>query len=67
MTSNTSQTLLERLRDGLDPLAWEEFADRYWRLIFAMAKVRGCSDHTAEEIVQEVMLAVFNEGQVFET
>ena len=64
-TSDTSPTLLERLRDGQDALAWDEFYERYWRLIFWLAQHRGCSDHTAEEIVQEVMLAVFNRGQVF--
>ena len=65
MTSDTSPTLLERLRAASDALAWEEFADRYWRFIFWLAKRRGCSDHTAEEIVQEVMLAVFNKGRAF--
>jgi len=65
MDSKTRATLLERLCDGADPLAWDEFFDRYWRLIFAFARRRGCSDHTAEEIVQEVMLAVFQERDVF--
>jgi RNA polymerase sigma-70 factor (ECF subfamily) len=59
MHSQTPATLLERLREASDPLAWEEFYERYWRLIYATARRRGCSDHTAEEIVQEAMLAVF--------
>jgi RNA polymerase sigma factor (sigma-70 family) len=59
MHSQTHATLLERLREASDPLAWEEFYERYWRLIYATARRRGCSDHTAEEIVQEAMLAVF--------
>jgi RNA polymerase sigma factor (sigma-70 family) len=46
-------------------LAWDEFYDRYWRLIYAFAKQRGCSDHTAEEIVQEVVLAVFRGREIF--
>ena len=57
--------MLERLRDPADPLAWDEFFLRYWRLIFSFARRRGCSDHTAEEIVQEVMLAVFQQREVF--
>jgi len=65
MNSKTRVTLLERLRDGADALAWGEFFDRYWRLIFASAKRRGCSEHTAEEIVQDVMLAVFEKKHVF--
>jgi len=65
MQSETKVTLLHRLRDGTDSLAWQEFSHRYWRLIFAIAKRRGCSDHTAEEIVQDVMLEVFQERNVF--
>jgi RNA polymerase sigma factor (sigma-70 family) len=65
MASQTRATLLERLRDAADPLAWDEFFRRYWRLIYALARRRGCSDHTAEEIVQDVMLAVFEQREVF--
>ena len=65
MDSRTRITLLERIRDGADPLAWQAFSDRYWRLIFTFAKKRGCSDHTAEEIVQDAMLEVFRERDVF--
>lgn len=65
MTSATQATLLERLREAADPLAWDEFFERYWRLIFSHARRRGCSEHTAEEIVQETMLAVFRQRQVF--
>lgn len=63
--SQTKPTLLERLRDGADGLAWAEFSERYWRLIFGFAKGHGCSDHTAEDVVQEVMLAVFKQREVF--
>ncbi len=65
MESRTRVTLLERIRDGADPLAWQAFSDRYWRLIFAFAKKRGCSDHTAEEIVQDAMLEVFRGRDIF--
>jgi len=65
MKTETQPTLLERLRDGTDPMAWEVFFDRYWRLVFASAKRRGCADDTAEEIVQDVMLAVYEKRQVF--
>ena len=61
MSGKTRATLLERLHEGSDPLAWEEFYQRYWPLVYASAKRRGCSDHTAEEIVQEVMLTVFEQ------
>ena len=65
MISQTQVTLLERLREATDPLAWDEFYQRYWRLIHAAARRRGCSDHTAEEVVQEAMLAVFNHRDAF--
>ena len=65
MNSKTRLTLLKRLRDGSDALAWDEFFDRYWRLVFASARRRGCSEHAAEEIVQDVMLAVFEKKDVF--
>lgn len=65
MTSRTRATLLEHLRDGNDPLAWEEFFSRYGRLIFTAASRRGCSDHTAEEIVQEVLATVFRHKDLF--
>jgi RNA polymerase sigma factor (sigma-70 family) len=66
MTSQTQPKLLERLRDAADPLAWDEFFERYWRLIHGYARRRGCSEHTSEEIVQEVMLAVFERRDVFQ-
>jgi RNA polymerase sigma-70 factor (ECF subfamily) len=65
MNTPTQVTLLERLREASDPLAWDEFYQRYWRLIFTTARRRGCSDHTAEEIVQEAMLAVFRGRDAF--
>ena len=63
--SRTRPTLLERLRDGSDLVAWEEFFGRYWSLIFAFARQRGCSQHTAEEVVQDVMLKVFEQKDLF--
>ena len=65
MKSNTSVTLLHRLRDGTDPLAWDEFFARYWPLVYALARHRGCSEHTSEEIVQDVVLKVFERRDVF--
>jgi RNA polymerase sigma-70 factor (ECF subfamily) len=66
MTSKTRPTLLEQLRGGSDALAWDEFFQRYWPMIYAYARRRGCSEHTAEEIVQEVMLKVFSKRDLFQ-
>jgi RNA polymerase sigma factor (sigma-70 family) len=65
MVSNTRATLLERLRDGEDALAWDEFFACYWPTIYGFARHRGCSEHTAEEIVQDVMLKVFQQRDVY--
>jgi RNA polymerase sigma-70 factor (ECF subfamily) len=66
MASSTRATLLERLRDGADALAWDEFFSRYWPTIYGFARHRGCSEHTAEEIVQDVMLVVFQHRDVYQ-
>ena len=63
--ANTRASLLERLHEGADPVAWDDFFRRYWPYIFSIARQRGCSEHTAEEVVQEVMLAVFEKKAVF--
>jgi len=65
MESNTRPTLLESLRDGTDPQAWEEFFGRYWPLIYGYARHAGCSDHTAEDVVQDVLATVFQQRGVF--
>lgn len=65
MSTATRPTLLGRLRDGSDSMAWEEFFVRYWPTIYGYARHRGVSEHTAEEVVQDVMLAVFNHRDVF--
>jgi RNA polymerase sigma factor (sigma-70 family) len=66
MVSNTRATLLEQLRDGANALAWDEFFACYWPTIYGFARHRGCSEHTAEEIVQEVMLKVFQQRDVYQ-
>lgn len=65
MSSATHPTLLERIRDGEESLAWGEFFRRYWPVIYGYARRRGCSQHTGEEIVQEVMLKVFQHRDLF--
>jgi RNA polymerase sigma-70 factor (ECF subfamily) len=65
MTSITHPTLLDRLRDGEEPLVWSDFFHRYWPVIYGYARRRGCSEHTGEEIVQEVLLKVLQNRDVF--
>ena len=61
----TRASLLGRLHDGADPMAWNDFFERYWPLVFSIARHRGCSRNTAEDVVQDVMLAVFERKAVF--
>jgi RNA polymerase sigma factor (sigma-70 family) len=63
--ANTRTSLLNRLRDGADPVVWDDFFRRYWPFVFSVARQQGCKEHTAEEIVQEVMLAIFEKKAVF--
>jgi RNA polymerase sigma-70 factor (ECF subfamily) len=65
MTHKTRPSLLERLRDAADVMAWNDFFACYWPVVFSYARHRGCSEHTAEEIVQEVLLKVFEKREVF--
>ncbi|MBN1589227.1 MAG: sigma-70 family RNA polymerase sigma factor, partial [Pirellulales bacterium] len=65
MSTGTRPTLLRRLRDASDPMAWEEFFACYWSTIFGYARLRGCSEHTAEEVVQDVMLTIFEKRDMF--
>ncbi len=65
MDSKTRPTLLERLRDGTDHLAWDEFFTIYWPLVYFYAEHSGCSHQTSEDIVQDVMMTVFQQKDVF--
>ncbi len=65
MLSDTRPTLLEQLRNAADAMAWDEFFQCYGRVIWRLAKRRNCSDHTAEEIVQNVLLKIFERREVF--
>ncbi len=65
-TDATRVTLLLRLRDRADSVSWREFHDRYGQLLYRYARARGAKHADAEDIVQEVELAVFQVMQGFE-
>lgn len=54
----TRESLLSRLRDAGDDRSWREFFDRYWQLIFGLAKRRGLSHDEAQEALQETLIAL---------
>jgi len=59
MPYTTHATLLERLSDDLDPTAWREFHDCYAELIHGFARRQGQQRSDCDDIVQDVLLAVF--------
>ena len=54
----TRQSLLLRLRNLEDQLSWQEFFDRYWKLIYSVARKSGLSDAEAQDVVQETIISV---------
>ena len=54
----TRASLLERLRDWDDQAGWREFFERYWRLVYNVARKAGLADAEAQDIVQETLLSV---------
>jgi len=54
----TRLSLLHRVRDAGDNVAWEEFVKTYEPLVYRVARRRGLQDADAREVVQEVLLSV---------
>jgi RNA polymerase sigma-70 factor (ECF subfamily) len=50
----THPSLLVRLRDGEDNLAWSEFVEVYTPLIYRLARQKGLQEADAADLVQEV-------------
>lgn len=61
----TRRSLLERLRDLDDHVAWQEFFDIYWKLLYCAAIKSGLSDTEAEEVVQEAIIGVARRMEEF--
>lgn len=54
----TRASLILRLQDAADVVAWEEFVQVYSPVVYRVAITRGFQTADAENIVQEVLLAV---------
>src|SRR2546430_11402643 len=54
----TRRTLLSRLRNLDDQESWRTFFNLYWRLLYNVARKSGLDDLSAQEIVQETVIAV---------
>ncbi len=55
---DTRDTLLARLKDPADRMAWDEFAQVYQPLIYRVACRRGLQDADARDVVQRVLWSV---------
>jgi RNA polymerase sigma factor (sigma-70 family) len=55
---NTRVSLIARLADHEDAAAWEEFVAIYLPLVYRLARRRGLQHADAEELAQEVLVAV---------
>lgn len=62
----TAPSLLVRLRDVQDRLAWDQFVDIYSPLIYRFARQRGLQDADAADVMQDVLGAVARGIQSFE-
>lgn len=54
----TRSSLVRRLGNWDDHGGWQEFFDRYWKLIYAVAIKAGLTDAEAQDVVQETVVAV---------
>lgn len=58
MDPTTRPSLLLRMRNHRDGVAWGEFVAVYEPVVYRLARRRGLQDADAREVVQEVLLAV---------
>ncbi|MEM0924470.1 MAG: sigma-70 family RNA polymerase sigma factor [Planctomycetota bacterium] len=66
MSGPTSVSLLDRLRDSADELAWERFCDIYGPLIRSYLIRRGLNQNDADDVQQSVMEKVTEKLPEFE-
>jgi len=54
----TRTSLIRRLKNWQDNESWQDFFNVYWKLVYGVARKAGLPDHEAEDVVQEVLIAV---------
>ncbi|MFG0330751.1 MAG: sigma-70 family RNA polymerase sigma factor [Phycisphaerales bacterium] len=64
--TTTHVTLLERLGEGSDSPAWDEFYRRYGKLIESFATRQGLQAADAQDVVQDVLVALSRSMRDFE-
>ena len=63
---NTRQTLIAKIRDQHDDRSWEDFVYFYRRYIYVVVTKMGISHQDAEDLVQKVLLALWEKLPTFE-
>jgi len=63
----TRWSLLSRLKNRNDEDSWRQFFDTYWRLIYKAGLKSGLTHTEAEDVVQEVVIAVAKKIGEFRT
>ncbi|MCM8533295.1 MAG: RNA polymerase sigma factor [Lentisphaeraceae bacterium] len=63
---NTRVTLLEKIRDQHDETSWEDFVYYYKQYIYVVVRSMNLNHHDAEEIVQIVLLKVWDKLPEFQ-
>jgi RNA polymerase sigma factor (sigma-70 family) len=58
-TPTTRASLIARLSDSQDVEAWQEFVEIYLPLLYRLARRKGVQHADAEELAQEVLIAVY--------
>jgi RNA polymerase sigma factor (sigma-70 family) len=66
LTRSTHISLLNQLREGIDPAAWREFEHRYGDLIRNVALRRGLQPADCDDVLQDVMMALTRSMPQFE-
>ena len=61
----TRRSLLSRLKNWNDQASWQDFFDTYWKLIYSVARQSGLHDAEAQDVLQEVLLAVAKKMPAF--
>ena len=62
----TRLSLLMRLRDAHDRLAWEQFVGLYAPLVYGFARRKGLQDADAADIAQDVLTSVAQQMRQWE-
>src|SRR5215208_7042246 len=62
----TRPSFVGRLKSPEDNATWQEFFDRYWKLIYEVALRSGLTQSEAQDVVQETVISVARKIGSFE-